>query len=279
MSHIKELVPVTVNEFDEIDFASQTQGAAVPKVDDQYEFVSLSLQYYVNERHYISTILKRSKSWILPILVGVLIVLNVVVLTAHAQKSEQLAAQRSITVKTRNELQGASERLERVKTEKVDIKSSLKEERLKTAEKDEKIKSLKVSLQAKKEREAKAAAEAKKAQLASAQVVEKQKKAESKPAPTVTITGNKQSWLAASGIPQSQWGYVDSIVSRESGWNPNAVNPTSGACGLGQQLPCGKWPGAWNDPVAALKAQHDYVKARYGSYAGAVAFWNANHYY
>lgn len=37
--------------------------------------------------------------------------------------------------------------------------------------------------------------------------------------------GNKDAWLAASGIPRSEWGYVDSIVSRESGWNPCAYNP------------------------------------------------------
>jgi len=91
--------------------------------------------------------------------------------------------------------------------------------------------------------------------------------------------GNKDSWLAASGIPQSEWWAVDSIVSRESGWNPNAVNPSSGACGLGQQLPCGKWAGAWNDPVAALRAQYGYVVERYGGYPQAVAFWNANHWY
>lgn len=93
------------------------------------------------------------------------------------------------------------------------------------------------------------------------------------------LSGNKHTWLAQSGIPESEWHYVDSIVQRESGWNPNAVNKSSGACGLGQQLPCGKWAGAWNDPVAALVAQYGYVKGRYGSYAQAVAFWNVNHWY
>jgi hypothetical protein len=92
-------------------------------------------------------------------------------------------------------------------------------------------------------------------------------------------SGGKVDWLRASGIPESQWSYVDSIVTRESGWNPNAVNKNGGACGLGQQLPCGKWAGAWNDPVAALKAMNSYVTARYGSWAGAVAFWNANKWY
>lgn len=93
------------------------------------------------------------------------------------------------------------------------------------------------------------------------------------------ISGTKTEWMTAAGIPQVMWPYVDSIVTRESGWNPNAVNKSSGACGLGQQLPCGKWAGAWNDPIAALKAMTIYVNNRYGGWAGAVAFWNANHWY
>ena len=116
-----------------------------------------------------------------------------------------------------------------------------------------------------------------KTQLAQAKSVEQ------KPTPSVAgasnISGNKYDWLRASGIPEDQWWAVDSIVSRESSWNPNAVNSSSGACGLGQQLPCGKWAGAWNDPVAALKAQYQYVVARYGGYPQAVAFWNKNHWY
>lgn len=212
----------------------------------------------------------------LPILVAILIVVNAVVLTAHAQTSDKLEQQRSMTIKTRNELQGTSQRLERVQTEKTTIDSSLRKERLKTAKKDEKIQSLKVNLQAKKEREAKA----EEARLASQQKASApQTQQVQVKAPAARVTGDKQSWLAASGIPSGQWGYVDMIVSRESGWNPNAVNPSSGACGLGQQLPCGKWPGAWNDPVAALRAQHGYVKDRYGGYPQAVAFWNANHWY
>ena len=96
---------------------------------------------------------------------------------------------------------------------------------------------------------------------------------------TVQVTGSKADWLAASGIPEHEWSYVDAIVARESGWNPNAVNKSSGACGLGQQLPCGKWAGAWNDPVAALRAMNGYVHGRYGGWQQAVAFWEANHYY
>lgn len=91
-------------------------------------------------------------------------------------------------------------------------------------------------------------------------------------------TSSHADWLRAAGIPENQWGNVDFIVSRESGWNPNAVNKSSGACGLGQQLPCGKWAGTWNDPVAALVAMNGYVN-RYGGWAGAVAFWQSHNWY
>ena len=101
----------------------------------------------------------------------------------------------------------------------------------------------------------------------------------STPAKQYTGGGNKDAWMAAAGIPQDQWGYVDSIVSRESSWNPNAVNASSGACGLAQALPCSKMGPNWSDPVVALKWQYNYVNNRYGGYPQAVAFWNANHWY
>lgn len=95
----------------------------------------------------------------------------------------------------------------------------------------------------------------------------------------VTYSGSKQQWMSQAGIPESQWQYVDYIVSKESSWNPNAVNPNGGACGLVQALPCSKLGTNWNDPVTALKWQHNYVNARYGGYAGAYSFWVANHWY
>lgn len=99
--------------------------------------------------------------------------------------------------------------------------------------------------------------------------------------------GTKEQWMAAAGIPQSDWPSVDYIVSRESGWDPCAYNPRksdcnakpSSACGLVQQYPCGKIAGSWTDPVVALKWQKQYVVDRYGGYAQAVAFWKANSHY
>jgi resuscitation-promoting factor RpfB len=87
-----------------------------------------------------------------------------------------------------------------------------------------------------------------------------------------TGTGTKTDWLAASAIPEENWGAADAIVSQESGWNPNAVNPSSGACGLAQALPCSKVPGNPYDPVNSLNWMHGYVVGRYGGWEEALAF-------
>lgn len=99
------------------------------------------------------------------------------------------------------------------------------------------------------------------------------------PATTGKRSGTKYDWMRAGGIPEGQWRYVDYIVSKESGWNPNAKNPSSGACGLVQAYPCSKLGPNWNDPVVALRWQYNYVNKRYGGYAGAYAFWKRNRWY
>ncbi|MER7796086.1 transglycosylase SLT domain-containing protein [Microbacterium sp. NPDC096154] len=98
-------------------------------------------------------------------------------------------------------------------------------------------------------------------------------------APFYSGGGAPEEWMAAAGIAQSDWGYVDYIVSRESGWNPNATNPSSGACGLVQALPCSKVPGGGYNPVANLQWANGYAVGRYGSWANAYAFWTANHWW
>lgn len=91
--------------------------------------------------------------------------------------------------------------------------------------------------------------------------------------------GAPAEWMAAAGIAESDMGYVDYIVSRESGWNPNATNRSSGACGLVQALPCSKVPGNGYDPVDNLRWGTGYATSRYGGWAGAYAFWTANHWW
>lgn len=91
--------------------------------------------------------------------------------------------------------------------------------------------------------------------------------------------GSKSDWLAASNIPSDMWGYADFMVQKESGWNPNAMNKSSGACGLAQALPCSKLGPNWNDPVVALNWMNSYVNGRYGSWQNAYNFWQKNHWY
>jgi TP901 family phage tail tape measure protein len=79
----------------------------------------------------------------------------------------------------------------------------------------------------------------------------------------------------------SQFGAIDSIFTRESGWNPNAQNPNSTAYGIPQFLN-GTWAqygGKTSVPAEQIKDGIQYMVDRYGSPAGAVSFWNKNHWY
>ena len=96
--------------------------------------------------------------------------------------------------------------------------------------------------------------------------------------PMYTGGGSPAEWMAAAGIPESEWRFVNFIVERESGWNPNATNASSGACGLVQALPCSKVPGSGYDPVDNLRWASGYA-SKYGGWEGSVAFWNANHWW
>lgn len=84
---------------------------------------------------------------------------------------------------------------------------------------------------------------------------------------------------------EAQWPYFNDLVQRESGWDPSAVNPTSGAAGLAQALPPSKYPpGAWpytgkESAIKQLQWMVGYVAERYGTPAGAIAFHNANNWY
>ncbi len=97
--------------------------------------------------------------------------------------------------------------------------------------------------------------------------------------PKYTGGGSPAEWMAAAGIAESDWGFVDYIVSKESGWNPNATNSSSGACGLVQALPCSKVPGNGYDPVDNLRWGNGYATGRYGSWEGAYNFWRSNHWW
>lgn len=66
------------------------------------------------------------------------------------------------------------------------------------------------------------------------------------------------------------------IYAHESGNNPAAINASSGACGLGQALPCSKLPCTLTDYACQDAWFTNYALQRYGSWAAAYAFWVAH---
>lgn len=84
-------------------------------------------------------------------------------------------------------------------------------------------------------------------------------------------SGNCETWKAQAGITSTP--ATRALIGGESGCRPNAVNPSSGACGIPQALPCSKMPCTLQDPVCQLRWMNQYVAARYGSWDNAYATW------
>lgn len=100
-------------------------------------------------------------------------------------------------------------------------------------------------------------------------------------APRTLPAGSHTDWMSQAGIPESEWGYVDYIISHESGWEPSRVNST-GCIGLGQNCPsrgvyflplaCPNWQ---SDPICQLRRWTGYA-AKYGGWAGSYQHWLDN---
>ncbi len=79
--------------------------------------------------------------------------------------------------------------------------------------------------------------------------------------------------LAEFGYSSDQFGCLDSLYTRESGWNIYADNPTSSAYGIPQALPGSKMSSAGADwatnPVTQIRWGLGYIRDRYGSPCGA----------
>jgi len=86
-----------------------------------------------------------------------------------------------------------------------------------------------------------------------------------------SVSGTCQDWMNQAGITDQGNAYT--LIMRESGCNPNAVNKSSGACGIPQALPCSKL--GTSDPVEQLKWMQNYVVRRYGSWVNAVGHSNS----
>jgi len=69
------------------------------------------------------------------------------------------------------------------------------------------------------------------------------------------------------------------LIAKESGFNPLAINKTSGACGLVQALPCQKLPCELKDIKCQLNWQKGYIAQRYGTIENAYKFHTVNNWY
>lgn len=101
------------------------------------------------------------------------------------------------------------------------------------------------------------------------------------------LSGNQSAAYQAmlnAGFPPSEWSPLNNILNKESGANPLARNPSSGAFGMFQFLghendKYGALGAYSSDPAQQSVAGLQYIKDRYGSPSNAWAFWQANGWY
>ena len=94
---------------------------------------------------------------------------------------------------------------------------------------------------------------------------------------TAEVSGSCSDWMAQAGVTDivnATW-----LINKESGCDPYAVNPTSGACGIAQELECGKSGCGLGNPVCQIRWMQSYVMSRYGSWSAAVSFHLRNSWY
>jgi len=129
------------------------------------------------------------------------------------------------------------------------------------------------------------AAKAAAAKAAAAQAAAKAAAAKRKAAtiPTGTPEQIAQQMLSKYGWPSGQMACLYPLWYHESGWNPSASNPGSGAYGIPQALPGSQMASAGSDwqtnPATQIKWGLNYNPGRYGSPCGARAPEQANNWY
>ncbi|MGW4798290.1 aggregation-promoting factor C-terminal-like domain-containing protein [Nonomuraea sp. NPDC004297] len=78
-----------------------------------------------------------------------------------------------------------------------------------------------------------------------------------------------KSMMASFGFGGDQWGCLERLWHKESGWNERAMNRYSGAYGIPQSLPGSKMASAGSDwqtnAATQIKWGLGYIKGRYGT--------------
>lgn len=199
------------------------------------------------------------------------------------------AASQKLQMKT-IKLQSTEQKLKRINLEYEKLDTQLKTESSINKDKIEDLKKQQDKLQQEKQEleaklQAKAAEKQRLAEAATktAQAATATQTAYAAPQPAARPVGDKYTWMAAAGIPESDWQYVDCVingcqgVSAEGGWGGTQRWNTagSGAYGLCQALPASKMASAGADymtnPVTQLKWCHGYAQA-YGGWKAAWEF-------
>jgi hypothetical protein len=103
------------------------------------------------------------------------------------------------------------------------------------------------------------------------------------PAASGTPQSIAKSMLASFGWSSSQFSCLEPLWAHESGWNPAATNPSTGAYGIPQAEPGSKMASAgpdWkSDPATQIKWGLGYIKDTYGSPCGAESHEQADGWY
>lgn len=75
-------------------------------------------------------------------------------------------------------------------------------------------------------------------------------------------------------ITGTEWSDWVALWNQESGWNPNAVNPSSGATGIPQLNPAAHAiPPGWNGPAAVTVQETWGINYIAGTYGDPIAAW------
>lgn len=81
---------------------------------------------------------------------------------------------------------------------------------------------------------------------------------------------------------EDEWASMEILGGKESGFRPFAVNPTSGARGIPQALPCSKLLsviGTLDNIEGQAQWMVDYIARRYSSPSQALAFHRQHNWY
>ncbi len=88
---------------------------------------------------------------------------------------------------------------------------------------------------------------------------------------------------SAYGWSDGDFSALVKLWNRESGWNPNTRNSSSGAYGIPQALPASKMASAGSDYMTNYKTQINwglsYISSRYGSPSSAWSYFQSNGWY